>query len=203
MELGVIQSLLENEASIINYLESWTGDVFFPLFTYLIIYSYKYTLKDTHTLGYTARVLWTARRSNQSILKEINPEYSLERLMLKLKLQYFGHLLWKANSLERLWCWERLRAGGEEGGRGWDGYISITDSMHMSLSELWEIIKDKEAWHGAIHGVAQSQTQLSEWTTTTTHCDTTVFLLLIKLLHYMLLKIGHGDIFWLVPLYLW
>ena len=203
MALGVIQSLLENEASIINYLESvWTGDVFFPLFTYLIIYSYKHTLKDTHTLGYTARVLWTARRSNQSILKEINPEYSLERLTLKLKLQYFGHLLWKANSLEKTLMLGKIEGRRRRGWQRMRWLCSITDSMHMSLSKLWEIVKDKDAWHGAIHGVSKSQTQLSEWTTTTTHCDTTVFLLL-KLLHYMLLKIGHGDIFWLVPLYLW
>ena len=70
------------------------------------------------------RVPWAARRSNQSILKEINPEYSLERLMLKLKLQYFGHLMWRANSLEKTWCLERLRAGGEGGNREWDGWMA-------------------------------------------------------------------------------
>ena len=70
------------------------------------------------------RVLWTARKSNQSILKEISPEYSLEGLMLKLKLQYFGHLMWRTDSLERPWCWERLKAGGEGDDRGWDGWMA-------------------------------------------------------------------------------
>ena len=70
------------------------------------------------------RVLWTARRSNQSILKEISPEYSLEGLMLKLKLQYFGHLMWRTDSLEKTWCWERLKVGGEGDGRGWDGWMA-------------------------------------------------------------------------------
>ena len=110
-----------------------------------------------------SRVPWTARRSNQSILKEINPEYSLEGLMLKLKLQYFGHWMWRANSLEKKpWCWERLKAKGEEGVRGWDCYIA---SMGMNLSRLLEIVKDMEAWNTAVHGVTKSQTQLSDWKT--------------------------------------
>ena len=112
-----------------------------------------------------SRVPWTARRSNQSILKEINPEYLLEGLMLKLKLQYFGHWMWRANSLgkkKKPWCWERFKAKGEEGGRGWDCYIA---SMDMNLSRLLEIVKDREAWSTAVHGVTKSQTQLSDWKT--------------------------------------
>ena len=107
------------------------------------------------------RVPWNARRSNQSILKEISPEYSLEGLMLKLKIQYFGYRMWRADSLEKRWCREKLRAG-EGGDRGWDG---ITDSMDMSLSKLQETVKDRGAWGAEVHGVAKSLIWLSHWTT--------------------------------------
>jgi len=106
---------------------------------------------------------WTAKRSNQSILKKINPEYSLEGLMLKLKLQYFGHLMQRADSFEKTLMlgkivgkrrkgWQRMR---------WLAY-GIIVSMDMNLSKLWETVKDREAWHTAFHGISKSQTQLSD-----------------------------------------
>ena len=113
------------------------------------------------------RVPWTARRSNQLILKEINPEYSLEGLMLKLKLQYFGHLMRRADSLEKTLMLEKTEGRRRRGRQRMRWLGGLTNSMDMSLSKLQEMVKDREGWRAKVHEVTKSRTQLSKWTKTT------------------------------------
>ena len=121
--------------------------------------------KESWALKYWCFWTWeSARRSNQSILKEISPEYSLEGLMLKLKLEYFGHLMWRTDSLEKTLMLGKIEGGRRKGQQRMRWLDSITDSTDMSLSKLWAMVKDRESWCTAVHGVGKIQTRLSNWT---------------------------------------